>query len=369
MHQRLRFTEPLPDSDNVTRQTIHSAICRAFGAPTTVPHIPVDNPVSMDLSNIDLLRRDEYYVAFKADGVRNLLVLIMAMVDGQHRPVAALVDRAGHMVLIDVLANLLHFENEMVLDGELCFHERENRSDFLVFNVLSGKLPLCKDTYAKRLETMARMVIDTKTEDPARLAELGYVVASNPQLSIRRKMVESARNLRTLVHHHLTPNFKHDGFIFTPNTKVTPGRQSTLLKWKTDNTIDVAVKSQFDGTNWGPMQVLLDDDGQMIDMGTALRDFDICFDTSTELFCTVLAGFLEYHRIFGSPDDHQPVFSYIVEVSCTPAGRGFTMQLERLRPDKSGPNNVTTVKRTIRTIHDNITLPQIYATIESFYAH
>lgn len=368
MHRRVRFTEPLPESDIATRQAIHSAICRAFGAPTTVPHIPVDNPVSMDISNIDFLRRDEYYVAFKADGVRNLLVLVMAAIDGQHRPVAVLVDRAGHMFLIDVLANLLHFENEMVLDGELCYHERENRSDFLVFNVLSGKLPLCKDTYAKRLETMARMVIDTRAEDPARLAELGYVVASNPQLSIRRKMVESGRNLRSMMQH--APNFKHDGFIFTPNTKITPGRQQTLLKWKTDNTIDVAVRAQFDGVHWGPMQVLLDDDGQMIDMGTALRDFDICFDTSTELFCTVLAGFLEYHRIFGPPNDQQPLFSYIVEVSCAPTtGHGLTMQLERLRPDKNGPNNVTTVKRTIRTIRDNITLPMIYAAIDSFYAH
>lgn len=364
---RRTYTCPLRPEETMARDAIHGVVCKAYGIePGSITHIHVDNPVSMDRSNITYLSQHEYYVAHKADGVRNLLVMVMATIEGQHRPVAALVDRAGHMNLLDVLANLSHFENEMVLDGELCYHEQDKRTDFLVFNVLSGTKSLYKDTYARRLEIMDQMVLDTiRGDDVGHLAELGYVVANNPHMTIRRKRVECARNLKSMSCQP-SPNFKFDGYIFTPNTGVTAGRQQTLLKWKTNNTIDVTVQARYTGTDWIDIAVLLDDDGRLVDMAQSITN--VRFDTSTVLFKTILSGFLEYHRIFiDASDASNIVFSCVVEVSCTPVDGGFSMKLERLRLDKDGPNNVTTVRRTIQTIQDNITLSQICSTIDVFY--
>lgn len=374
------FSAPLLESETRARDDIHAALCRAYGVdPTRTRHIPVDNPVSMDLSNVGLLKENEYFATYKADGIRNLLVLTMTIIDGDYQPIAALVDRAGQMSLVDIIANLNYFEDETVMDGELCYIEKENCTEFLVFNWLSGRKDLYMENYTRRLELMGRSVTESRIEVDRRedMAKLGYIVARNSNLFICRKKVELAKNLRNMTR-RFAHSYKTDGFIFTPNSRVIPGRQLNLLKWKTDNTIDVLVRCRFnyDTQVWGGLEVLVDECGTMVDLGTAITTINVTFDTASETFQDMLAGFLDYHMIFDSKldmdatesDDFNPTFCCVVEVSCHCLGDGFVLTMERLRPDKSGPNNSVTVERTIKTICDNINMNQIYEAIDVFYS-
>jgi hypothetical protein len=52
-----------------------------------------------------------------------------------------------------------------------------------------------------------------------------------------------------------------------------------------------------------------------------------------------------------------------VELACTPLGTGFALQYMRLRPDKEGPNNVQTIKRTLQSIMDGITQEELFQAV------
>ena len=344
-----------PVTDEAKQKHVHGEYCRAFGVdPARVSHVPVDNPVSMDRTNLEYLKQEDYMIAYKANGIRYLLVLTMY----DRKPQAILVDRAKSMYATRVFATADHFKKGSVFDGELVHSKGSNTYEFLIFNCLTAKgHRFAERSYRERLEKVNACFTSTIVEYNRRetMASM-FILASVPNLHFLRKEVDSVHNMRSFTR-SVTPRYGYDGFIFTPvDRPVQPGRQETLLKWKSDNTIDVLIETAYAADGWTPVRVLMEHRGGRL---VEVPD-QIVFDMQTEQIQDVLHGCYVYHRLFKAPDD-PIVYSAIVEASAQYTTGLVMLRYCRTRMDKDAPNNKVTIERTFETIRDNITLEDLFA--------
>lgn len=321
----------------------------AFNVPETVPHVPVDNPVSLDRRNLPLLRQTDYMVAFKADGIRYLLVLTMY----KNRPLAAFVNRAGQVYSLYISAHASHFQHGSVFDGELCAcNTGNNAQDFLVFNALVNQgTQLHDQPYHTRLQHVTSNFATHPLSPKERERNVAYICPLALTLNFVAKEYDFAYNMRAM-HHNITPRYKFDGFVFTPiHAPVISGRNDQLLKWKSDNPIDIQLL-----VHDSECQMLVDNDGTQVPLAQVVPG-PVVLDTSSPLLHDIIGGYRIFHQLFKTGP---PVFNMVVEVDCLLA-QGLQLRFLRLRPDKDGPNNVSTILRTIQTIQDNIQQEEIYA--------
>ena len=93
------------------------AIAGMWGVPDTFTHNPAPNPISIERKHLGNLRRNQYVVAEKSDGVRYLLLLTR---DLQGRNVAVMADRTYRFWEVEVLASAAYFDSGgSLFDGEL----------------------------------------------------------------------------------------------------------------------------------------------------------------------------------------------------------------------------------------------------------
>lgn len=339
---------------NVDKQEkVMHVIRQALKVPNTTLHIPVENPISLDRSNLHLLQTNDYMVAFKADGVRYLLVLMMY----RERALAVLVDRAKRMFALRVQAHASHYINTSVFDGELCeCNTSTNTYDYLIFNALIDQGAYLGDQpYPMRLNHIhSNFSGETiKAKDRAKITS--FISPVDHRLNFIRKECDYLRNMRAM-HRNIIPRYNYDGFVFTPCVgHVVPGRNEKLLKWKSTNTIDVQL-------TLGPTQpptLWVDDNGTE----RLLKDivpYPIVFTMAPNLQ-QLIAGFQIYHRLFLKIP---PLFNHTIETDCCFNSNGaLVLNFLRLRPDKDGPNNVITIHRTLTSIADNIEQEEIYKAI------
>ena len=329
---------------------VHRLIRAAYGAPR-VKHVPVDNPVSLDRSNLQQLRREEYCVAYKADGVRYVLVLCLY----QERPLACLVDRAGATHSLYVSAPASHFQATSVFDGELCTAIKCKRQHvFVVFNALVNQgAQLHSKPYRERLQH----VKDCFSAQPVALSQRStmqmYIFSTHARLHMMRKEHDTGRNLRSMLR-NVIPLYKHDGIILTPLTRgVRPGRDEASFKHKTDNPIDVLLDLSS-----GEPRLQLDDGGVLVELGAALG-CGVGFDTSSAAYQAFAAGMRVYEAHLG------PVPHHVIEVRCQLEPGQLSLSFVRARPDKRAPNNVVTVRRTMQTIRDHVEIDDVYEALQA----
>jgi hypothetical protein len=331
---------------------VRQIVNRAYGVPPHVSHMPVDHPVSLDRRNLQVLGTEPYVATFKADGTRYLLVLCMYRL----RPLACFVDRVGAVYSLHVRAPAVHFHKGSVFDGELCAClTGEHTYDYLVFNALIDQgAELRRLPYHTRLDHVRRNF----AADPMTTAERGrfqaVVLATWAGLHLRYKETDSAQNLRSM-QRSVVPRYRCDGFVFTAaDAPTTPGRDERMLKYKTDNPIDVRLVVSPDG--W--REVFIDNTGQHMDLAE-LIPYTLHND---EQFQLIVTGAQAYNRALRTGSAG---FDHVIEVDCriqqTP-GQGEALELRflRIRTDKDGANNVTTVARTLQSIRDNIALEEVF---------
>lgn len=333
-------------------------IAAAFGRPDLMDRIPVDNPVSLDRDNLQRLGEERYTVALKADGTRYVLVLYMFKHQGRDRPHAAMVDRRGTMFELEVHAPDVHFENTSVFDGELCeVRGSPGVYDYLVFNALVNQgVPLHTKPYdPTRLGAVQHNFHSDPLPLTVRSDFTNYIHAASPWLNMVRKEHDDARRLREL-RANRERRYSDDGYIFTPcHRPVRAGQDEMLLKFKTENPIDVLVTVDA----WNNVRLLVGDGGELIDLKDAL-ECAVYFDPNeSPQFCRVHQGAVVHHRLFGGD-----LFRQVTEMGCQyNEHQGVKLNYMRLRPDKAEPNDANTVRRTLRTIQDNITEDDILAVI------
>lgn len=347
--------------DEVKINHVKSLISKAYGVNINT-HIAIDNPVSLDNNNINLLSKSNYTVSFKADGTRYIMVLCMY----RDRPLAALVNRAGVVYTLHIMAKSDHFTFGSVFDGELCnsnIGTKKSYYDFLVFNALMDQGAMLHNlNYPTRLSHIRSNFSSDAIPSDKRERLSAYILAKAPSLNLMRKEYESIHNMRSMQHNIIT-RYKFDGFIFTPNDEpVFTGRNEHLLKWKTNNYIDICLIVHKDKK----YEILVDNNGNSVVLGDLLQksvEIDI---KSSQYLQDILKGAKIFNNLFNC--DNNVVFNHIIEVDSIidPMHNELLMlKFIRLRPDKNSPNNIKTIQRTLKTIQDNVTLPQIYSVIDT----
>ena len=195
-------------------------------------YFPGPQPISIERRHFTVLKRGEYVVCEKSDGVRHVLVSCMF----GDKKVSILVNRAFDMVLVSLNLPKSVYQGTL-LDGELV------DKSFLVYDavVVSG-------TSVKSLSLTKRLA-------SADSIVSGILKVKSDTVVVKLKKFFNLKQYKQFVTEHLpTVVGPIDGLIFTPvNEPVKTGTHETMFKWKPrdGNTIDFQCKKWGEQKKWG----------------------------------------------------------------------------------------------------------------------
>lgn len=337
--------------DPAVLKTVKQFVCLQYGRQGG--DFPAPTPSSLMLVDQSKLSSEPYWVCEKTDGTRMLFCCL------QHHatPMCLMVNRSFRVFQIQSKWHVSAFQNGgTLLDGEL-----DNEGTFQIFDavLLSGKSYLKCASYKERLEA-ARTFISRKFRTMDKCVNMAV-----------KRPVQTC-HLSDLIK---TIDWAHaDGLVFTPeNTEIKTNTQDDMFKWKwpEKHTVDLwiraapakspdeglykydvedpdprfcylhCVANQYGGTPLYCGKVLreaqwTETDGQIVECSFVIQDSQL-LDVQSEW---------EQLRQFRNP--RQPNHFRIVQ----------------FRKDKSLPNSIRTVCRTMKNRLENITLPQL----ESWFA-
>ncbi|CAI7791472.1 unnamed protein product [Closterium sp. NIES-53] len=298
-------------------------------------HFPGSQPVSLDLKNLQLLRQRLYYVTWKADGTRYMMLICP---DGCY-----LIDRNFRFRRVQMrFPARKHVQHKAVddwdvhrttlLDGEMVVDElpgtgvQERR--YLIYDLMMlDSVPLGDRPFAERFELIEREVVAPRKMDAAMNPLYDY---SLEDFKVRRKDFYMLSTVGKLLHDFI-PKLSHesDGLILQGwNDAYVPRTHEGLLKWKYAhmNSVDFCLKKSPEG-KW----VLLLSDRKTL---RALPASKFTHPGMSEEEANELEG-------------------KIVEC-CWKKDEG-EWEFMRVRTDKEHPNAWHTYLKVMESIRDNIT--------------
>uniref|UniRef100_K3W9X5 mRNA 5'-phosphatase n=1 Tax=Globisporangium ultimum (strain ATCC 200006 / CBS 805.95 / DAOM BR144) TaxID=431595 RepID=K3W9X5_GLOUD len=216
-------------------------------------------PVGFARWHIPLVKTREYFVSEKTDGVRYFLVVAgdaVVLVDRSNAPFVA----SG----LDLLKLVL--PEGTVLDGELVFHQRENRYVFMVFDIIATG-PSQSDSHVDKPFTERLRILNDFLSDE------GPYAAGIRDLDINRHAILPILRKKWVPVRHISDVFRQiqrvqkrdqslgriysddkrthytDGIVFCPNTPYVPNTHKEYLKWKWSDLITVDFLAQLTDSN------------------------------------------------------------------------------------------------------------------------
>ena len=281
---------------------------------------PFGDPVSADAGHVALLASRDYVVADKSDGVRACCVLASSITAaGTTAFHSVLIDRRGVLHGISLSSDAAFFTQGTVLDGELVQHARDGSWMYVVFDVavLAGQKLEC--TLLQRLDACRTHWLET-----THARTLTFLV--KPMFALRGGIAAFQAHLDALP-------YRTDGMILTPNTDAPApaGTCEDIIKLKTCHTMDFQWR---DGMLW------FGDDRELFPVTRLGLRFD-----PAQLACIANGAVVEMSPALDKADPSAAVFLHLLQV----------------RQDKLSPNAYATITRTLRSVHDNITLDSILA--------
>ncbi|EFN54818.1 hypothetical protein CHLNCDRAFT_24090 [Chlorella variabilis] len=208
--------------------------------------LPGSQPVSLDKSNLSLLKERQYWVTWKADGTRYMLVLL--------RWGTYLVDRKFSITRVQMrwptplqpgqpakgpVGPMHHWT---VLDGEMVVDEvlEEGRQErrFLAYDMvmLNGR-SLVDHPWMERFKLIQRFVVEPRQLERHKITSKQWQYPyqyEKEAFHVRRKDFWPLTKAHKLIHEFI-PNLCHeaDGLIFQgAQDRYVPGTCPELLKWK-----------------------------------------------------------------------------------------------------------------------------------------
>jgi hypothetical protein len=319
----------------------------------TLRSFPGAQPVSVTKSDLPTIQNGTFLVGLKTDGQRFLLLLMML----DDEPRAIMINRRLEMREIESVwaPESYYLGDGTLLDGELVWEQRAGRVSlsqlFLIFDIVAAREPLTHLVFSERLTRIHKHVL---SELPARATTQSfgieetlldedriYLCADNLRMAPKRFV--AAKDGLEMWRARGMSQWKNDGLIFVSNT--TPLETNTAfatLKWKPLHTIDVerdnegVVVSQRRGRrcNLETVDVL----------GQQRR---IAFDQSSELLACIGAT------------------TAVLECSCTVTNDAVVLTPLKVRHDKSMPNEVSTIAKTVQNAIEAITVEALFGAAEA----
>ena len=270
-------------------------------------------PVSIERQHFPKLSNNPYWVCAKTDGVRYLMVCIKSL-DCSDKQYCVLINRRNEIFLIQ-LYTLKNVFDGTVLDGELIKNKETNKYDFLVYDATR----ICGEDTTK-LPHSARI---SKVRN---LIHSHFCISEHHGMDVKVKTFMELEQISTY-NKQVLPYipYENDGLIFTPeNDPVTSGTSVNMFKWKPlkQNTVDFWVECDYRFKN----------------------RYIIKLSKGPRLIC------LHDHYVHVPPrmiDDLPGI------VECAYNGRNNWVGL-LIREDKSHPNHVYTMTKTLLNIQENI---------------
>ncbi len=275
---------------------IRGFIQQAWGC-SDPSRFPGPQPVSIERRHFPLLRCQKYFVCEKTDGVRHLLV---STTDG----VVVLVNRAFKIEQVKI-----RIAKDTVLDGELVA-TKEGRNLFMVYDAVKVKG-----------EDLKGLPLDQRL-DKARALVKAIIKTAQAPFEIRVKTMVPLENISSLPDLS-TFEYETDGLVFTPVAEpIRMGTHETMFKWKPHERITIDFEIRKGQELW------------VQDRGIPYKE-------------------AELHIRNKRPDLKDGTI-----VECGYGDLGWFV--EKIRTDKTHPNNRRTYFRTIVNLRENIQLQDLY---------
>ncbi|KAK5663933.1 hypothetical protein OQA88_145 [Cercophora sp. LCS_1] len=366
-------SHPIPDiaspgikADHALAKSMRREVSDLLGRGGTLG-FPGAQPVSFARRHLDELRRQDYYVCEKSDGIRYLLYLTA---DEHGNESHYLIDRKNEYWWIHQ-RNLhfpLHgdaqaFHTGTLIDGELVMDRMPNGTKvpkFLVFDLLAldGKADLLSKPLDKRLGYFKEHVM----KPYKRLFQEYPDELKFQAFQVEMKEMQFSYGIE-MMFREVLPSLKHnnDGLIFTCRT--TPyqfGTDQHILKWKApqQNTIDFRLKLNFplvEPTEWeraeGQPEPFVDYDSvpdarlMVYKGGSRYEEFpDPLYITEQE-----------WEELKGLGD---PLQERVIECGMDEERR---WRLHRFRDDKNEANHESTVNSVLDSIRDGVSEENLLA--------
>lgn len=275
-------------------------------------YFPGPQPVSVERKDFETLRKENYWVSYKSDGVRFLMVFVRI----DDKSYCMLINRKIDCHLVKMTAATKLFESGTVLDGEIVENRDTQESEFIVYDatIVCGR-SLVQEPHSTRLEAAMTVANHVRTTNVAVKIKLFYPLCDF------RDYVEDV--VGTITH-------GIDGYIFTPeDSPVCSGTHYKMFKWKeqVSNTVDFHVEYHRKRRRFvlrvSRGKSLMETDDQLVTIDRQLLDQTPCI-----MEC-------KYVR----PKTWTPVL---------------------IRDDKTHPNNHLTYTKTLLNIKENIKLEEFF---------
>lgn len=332
---------------------------------------PGAQPVSFSARHFDELKREDYYVCEKTDGVRYLLW----MTDDSGRPIHYLIDRKNDYYFVEGLFFPHHSDpskahNHTILDGELVedrFPDGHTVIKFFVFDCLAlDNAVLMERPLDKRLAYFQQNVLG-----PYKKLLKAHPDQSMP-FTLGDKNNEFSYGLEKMFKETI-PKVKelhgNDGLIFTcRRTAYCPGTDPHILKWKppAENTVDFLLHITWTRVQPDPSDP---DQSPIEDYNAMPEDLGLYVNYGDH-------GRYERHgSLYLTPDEWEmfkatgrPLQDCIVECfleqlqppngvngHAAQNGAAKRWRFHRFRDDKDEANHISTYESVIDSIEDHVT--------------
>ena len=283
---------------------------------------PASMPVTVEQRHIAKIKNGNYMFTPKADGVRVLLVFFQYYLDGAWQRLCVMLQRDGSChVLTQETPSELNDGGGSLFDGELVC-SADGWSTVLLFDCYSyagsnmRNLPLSRRFF--RCEKLAETSV-MREYDSVR-------IHAKPYFDLTHDFLADAEAFLHNKNHYL--EYATDGLVLVPSgrTECSSGRDETQFKMKLDHTIDLIVIQDTD-----------DDERPL---------FLASYDDSDDSYITKQqVSDLQVNAVY--------------ECRVTTQDDIHTFEPLKQRTDKTQANSESVVKRTLRTIQDDITLSQL----------
>jgi hypothetical protein len=191
------------------RNAVRDFVYKAWNLPDTLNEywFPGPQPISIERRHFSLLKKSDYLVAEKTDGIRHLLVSFETK---EGEKCVALVNRAFEVTCLQKYT----LAKDTILDGELVIRN-DDRQIFLVH-----------DAVMIRGESLLQRSLTERLDKARSLAKT--ILSKSPFTTLVKQMVPLSA-MDTLEQ----GMYKTDGLVFTPVSEpIQTGTHESMFKWK-----------------------------------------------------------------------------------------------------------------------------------------